>query len=85
MIKLGQNAKDKITGFEGVAIAKTEWFYGCIRYGLQGRKVKDDGTIADAQWFDEDQLIGIEQVEERKETDNGGARLIPPRNIDPVR
>ena len=52
MIQLGDRVKDKVTGFEGIAVARTEWLYGCIRIEVQA-KVKTNGEIEDARMFDE--------------------------------
>jgi len=41
MIKLGIRVKDSITGYEGVAIARTDWLYGCVRITIQGDLDKD--------------------------------------------
>lgn len=30
MIKLGSKVRCKITGFEGIAITRTEWLNGCV-------------------------------------------------------
>lgn len=57
-IKLGLLYEDPITGCMGIAIAKTEWLYGCSRIGLQGR-INEEGLVPEAQWFDELQLNGI--------------------------
>jgi hypothetical protein len=55
MIKLGDKVTDKVTGFTGVAVAKTEWLYGCVRWGVQSNTLKD-GKPIDCQWFDEKSL-----------------------------
>ena len=55
MIKLGDRVKDKVTGFTGIVIARTEWLYGCVRYGIQAEELKD-GKPLEAQWLDEKQL-----------------------------
>jgi len=79
MIKLGQMVTDPITGFSGIAVSKTEWLYGCTRFGLQG-KLNEDGTVPDLQWFDELQL-------ESKPPDVkiGGPTATPRRAADPMR
>ena len=54
-VELGKRYKDSITGFEGIAMART-WFYnGCIRVGLQGPPTPA-GEIPDYQWVDISQL-----------------------------
>ena len=58
-IKLGDIVKDRISGFTGIVIARTEWLYGCTGIGVKptkSNKLKDDGTPADIQWFDEPSL-----------------------------
>jgi hypothetical protein len=54
-VKLGTQVTDKISGFTGVAIARTEFLNGCVRVGVQAR-VDKDGKVPEAEWFDEVQL-----------------------------
>ena len=65
-IVLGKKYVDPITGFKGIAVAKTEWHYGCTRIGLQA-PINQEGKILDAEWFDELQLMGVP-----KDDDKGG-------------
>ncbi len=62
MIELGQRARDKLTGFEGIAVARTTWLGGCVRVTLQPEKLKDDGQPAETVVFDEPFLDGLEQI-----------------------
>lgn len=55
MIKLGQQAKDKITGFTGIIIGKVEYLYGCTQYGL-APKIDKEGKINKTEWFDEGRI-----------------------------
>ena len=71
MIKLGAKVRDKITGFGGVAIARTEWLYGCIRYAVKSQSMKDEKPIAE-EWFDEPQLVVLQMGMEAKATDRPG-------------
>lgn len=59
MITLGDEVKDKVTGFEGIAIARTEFLNGCARVGVQSQKLKD-GVPTEMQTFDEPQLILVQ-------------------------
>jgi len=52
---LGDQLRDKITGFTGIATGRTEWLNGCIRYALQSEKLKD-GAVQSSEHFDEEQL-----------------------------
>lgn len=68
-IKLGDEVTDKVTGYTGIAIARTEWVYGCVRFGVQSQHLHE-GKPIDAVWFDEAELTA-NPVESK-----GG----PPRN-----
>lgn len=72
-IKLGQTIKDSITGYQGVAIGRTKWLYGCVRITIQGDLDKD-GKVPDTVCFDEEQLI----VVKAKRKVNGHKREVPP-------
>jgi hypothetical protein len=88
MISLGDLVRDYITGFEGIAVAKTEWLYDYRRIGVQARIVNDDGTIPEVQWIDEDQLTQITPLVinlEKEKKNPAGTTSIPKRNIDPTR
>lgn len=67
-IKMGQKVTEKISGFTGIVIAKTEWVYGCVRFGVQAEGLTD-GKPIEAQWFDEGELTSVSKSK-------GG----PPRN-----
>ena len=54
--ELGQELKDIITGFRGIAVGRTEYLTGCNHYGLCSQKMKE-GKPGDWQWFDESRLI----------------------------
>jgi hypothetical protein len=54
MIKLGQQAKDKITGFEGILVARVEYLFGCNQYGIA--PPAKDGKVNDTHYFDEGRI-----------------------------
>ncbi len=56
MITLGDTVRDVITGFTGIAVARSEWLYGCVRLGVESKKLDKDGKVMEAQWFDEQRL-----------------------------
>ncbi len=56
-LELGVKAKDKITGFEGIVIGKTEWLTGCDQVILKA-PVKKDGTVSSGEWVD----VGVAEV-----------------------
>lgn len=39
-IKLGDSVKEKITGFAGIAVAKTSWLSGCVRFSVRRKNLK---------------------------------------------
>jgi hypothetical protein len=80
MIELGAHVRDKITGFEGVVVAKTEYLTGCNRISLQSKELKD-GKPLDWQNFDEDQceIIDLQKVKLDMKTP-GGPQQFDPQN-----
>jgi hypothetical protein len=58
---LGQEVKDKVTGFSGVIVARTDYMTGCVRYSVQCKKLDKGGKPQDWQSFDEDQLIDLKK------------------------
>jgi len=84
---LGKKFRDRITGFEGVAVARTVWLNGCVRYELQSTTLDKEGTVKDVQGFDEPHLeLVIEKpiVEHPKESP-GGPKPTASRNPSPRR
>lgn len=73
-IKLGQKVKDTITGLEGIAIARTEWLYGCKRITIQPQGVTDDNKPADPVFVDEPQCEVVEDKPAPKTKDKHGPR-----------
>lgn len=53
--ELGDQVRETITGYKGHVVSRTQWFNGCIRYGIQGKLTKD-GKVPDIEAFDEQQL-----------------------------
>lgn len=84
MIELGSKVKDKITGFQGVAIARYEWITGCVRYEVQPQKLKD-GKPLDSSSFDEKRLevVSPPTEVERSFRDHGGPQPTPSRPSGP--
>jgi len=84
-IKLGQEVKDIITGYRGIAISQTHFLQGCSRIEVQA-PVGEDGKIPDVGCFDEPQLVVIgdgvlKSPNSRDNNDNGG----PHRGLNPSR
>lgn len=81
MIKLGLKVKDKVTGFEGVAVARIEYLNGCVQYGVKP-KVGKDGKIADIEYIDENQLKIISGGIVIKKKDTGGIMHDAPKKLN---
>lgn len=52
---LGELVRDRITGFEGTAVAKTEYLHGNARICVEP-KVGKEGEARRAEWFDDGRL-----------------------------
>lgn len=49
-MKLGDKLRDKVTGFEGIAMGRADYLIGTTSYGLEGPML--EGKVDDWQWFD---------------------------------
>lgn len=79
MIKLGEKVKDTITDFEGVAVGKVEYLYGCKQIQIEG--VNND-LQPKSYWFDEQRVVISEETAEeppyeRPSGYTGGTRDAP--------
>ena len=90
-INLGDLARDTITGYQGIVIARTEWLHGCRRLCLQAPSLHD-GKPIDSATFDEPQLVlvkpGVAQsmagADAAPASRTGGPRPEPQRHTDGV-
>ncbi len=57
---LGDKVRDKLTGFEGIVIARTEYINGCIHACVKAQTLKD-GKPLDGEWIDWSQLEVLER------------------------
>lgn len=60
MVNLGDKVKDNVTGYTGIAIARTTWLHGCDRITVQPDSLDKDGKVQDGFTFDEKQLTVLE-------------------------
>ena len=81
-IKLGDRAKDKMTGFAGIVVAETQWLHGCRRLTIQPEKLKD-GKVVESMTFDEPQLQLVKTNAFNGSHDTGGPRPEPQRHNAP--
>ena len=73
-IKLGDKVKDKITGFIGVAVARTEFLNGCVQYEVQPKRLDKDHKIVESVSIDEQSLevMSVKKKKVVKKETNGG-------------
>jgi hypothetical protein len=55
-IKLGQKARDVITGFEGIVLCITQHLTGCNQVCLLPQTLDKDGKRRDGEWFDDSRI-----------------------------
>ena len=72
-IELGSKVKCKITGFTGIAVARTEFINGCVQYGVVG-KVGKDSKYPEEIGIDAESLEVISKKKKKLvKNDTGGA------------
>ncbi len=82
-IKLGKLYQDTLTGYEGVATARHEYMYGCVRITVE-RKDKD-GKI-ETEIFDEQRMEQADGKKPRLTATAGGPQpAFPDRSVPPGR
>ena len=75
-MKLGDKVRDEITGFEGVAVSRTEYLYGCVQIGVQPTGLTENGKPKELEYFDEQRLT-------ESEAPVGGPGDHPPQRSTP--
>lgn len=56
-IKLGDHARDDISGFEGVVTSRHEYLNGCTRFGISPKTLNKDGKPIETHMFDDQQVV----------------------------
>jgi len=54
--ELHQIVKDKVTGFRGVILARSQYATGCRQYGVAPQKMTKEEKPPEWEWFDETRL-----------------------------
>ncbi len=62
MIKLGSRVRDSITGFEGIAVIRSEHLYGCVHIGITPTILNKDGSTIRPEFFDEQRVLVLEEM-----------------------
>jgi len=84
-VTLGKKYKDSITGYEGIAVARAIYLYGCVRVMIIPDKLNKDGEFLTEVWFDEPQLISVRSKSVPKKASKKNAPGGPPRSVSPKR
>ena len=75
--ELGVELKDRLTGYQGIVVGRTEYLNGCHRYSLQSRQLNKDNKPAEWEAFDEMQLDPVGGVEVIGQQKTGGPQPAP--------
>jgi hypothetical protein len=76
IFELGDEVKDKITGFKGIVRSRTQFLTGCNVYGVQSMKVKTGENPESWYHMDEGQMELVKSrkivLEKNEEKSKGG-------------
>jgi hypothetical protein len=61
-VETGDLVKDRITGFSGIAVAKTTWINGCVRWTVQPTKLTKEGAQRPTECFDHEQMVVVRKA-----------------------
>ena len=56
-VEIGDRAKDRISGFTGIVVTRSDWMNNCLRFGLQAERLDEKGHKPDVVYFDEPDLV----------------------------
>lgn len=77
--KLGDRARDRVTGYTGIVVAETKWLNGCVRLSIQPEELDKDGKVRDSTTFDIEQLDIVAARAEPVKEQRGGPMPDPIR------
>lgn len=60
--QLNMVAKDIVSGFQGVIIARSAHLFGCAQYGLAPQELSSDGSPRKTEYFDESRIEVIDDT-----------------------
>ena len=61
--EMGITAKDTLTNFTGRVTARAEYLTGCNQYLLKPKHLKEDLSLAESHWFDEEQIEEVQRAD----------------------
>lgn len=83
-VKLGDKARDKISGFTGTVTSKHEYLNGCIRVSISPNELKDGKPIESCA-FDIEQVELVQADQHAQLPRSGGPEDTPSRTAIPAR
>lgn len=83
-MKLGDKARDTVTGFAGTITAEHKYLNGCRRFTLTANTLKD-GVPIEPQTFDVEQMEFVDSAAPRTVAPKGGPHSDPARPAVPSR
>ncbi len=54
--KLGSEVEERITGYTGIIMGRSDYLTGCVQYGILSPIFKKDGEPRDWIWYDESRI-----------------------------
>ena len=78
-IKLGDHVRDKVSGFEGIAVAKVKYLNGCLQFGIKS-KIGSDGKMPESEYVDWQQLERIDKGIDLRTKQVGGPQSDCPKH-----
>ena len=54
-LKFGKQARDKITGFTGILVARNTFIFGCDQWGI-APKISSEGKRLETEYFDDGRI-----------------------------
>lgn len=80
LFALGQRLRHRVSGLEGIAVSRTEFLSGCIRYALQPKvTAANPEKLPEASWFDVEELEFVDHgVSDVHAKPSGGDRADHP-------
>lgn len=70
-VAIGDEVRDRVTGFQGIVVALTEWFNRCQRASVQPRVEEGKMSVPMAEAFDVEQLDIITENKIKQKPDHG--------------
>lgn len=88
-INLGDEVRDRVTGYKGIVVCVAEWLNGCRRLLVQAEGLQESGQPIEAVYVDEPQLELVERgaftPRPAEQLPTGGPAPVPTRPTAPTR